>query len=76
MFEKGSVGRRITTLMNKIYETGTFPAAWKRSSFRMINDKSKGEIKDSVNYRDISILSALPKIHIGVLSGRMIVWIE
>jgi hypothetical protein len=64
----------ITTLMNKIYEMVTFPAVWK-SSFHMIN-KRNGELKDSVNYRDISLLSGLSEIYIGVLPGRMILWIE
>jgi hypothetical protein len=66
-------GKMITTVMNQIYGTATFPAVWKRTSFHMTN-KSKGEIKDSVNYKDVSLFSALLKIHIGMLSGRMVVW--
>jgi hypothetical protein len=60
----------VTKVMNKIYDAGNFPTAWKASFLLMIY-RSKGDIKCPSNYRDMSLLSALSKIYTGVLAARI-----
>jgi hypothetical protein len=61
--------------MNKIYETGKFPVAWKTSLLHLIY-KGKGDREDLANYRGIALLSILSKIYTGVLAKRLNDWIE
>jgi hypothetical protein len=64
-----------TKVMNKIYETGKFPVAWKTSLLHLIY-KGKGDREDAGNYRSIALLSTLSKIYTGVLAKRLNDWIE
>jgi hypothetical protein len=61
--------------MNKIYETGKFPVAWKTSVLHLIY-KGKGHREDPGNYRGTALLSTLSKIFTGVLAKRLNDWIE
>jgi hypothetical protein len=69
------IGKMITKVMNKIYETGKFPVAWKTSLLHVIN-KGKGDREDQGNYRGIALLSTLSKTYIGVLAKRLNDWTE
>jgi hypothetical protein len=65
----------ITKVMNKIYEAGKFPIAWKTSLLHLIH-KGKGDREDPGDYRGIALLSTLSKIYNGVLAKRLNDWIE
>jgi hypothetical protein len=56
--------------MNNIHKTGDFPLGWKTSMLHMIY-KGKGDKRDPVNYREISLLSTLSKVNMGVLARRL-----
>jgi hypothetical protein len=69
------IGKIVTKVMNKIYETGKFPVAWKTSLLHLIY-KGKGVSKDPGSYRGIALLSTLSKIYTRVLAKRLNDWFE
>jgi hypothetical protein len=69
------IGKIITKVMNKIYETGKFPIALKTRLLCIIY-KGKGDRKDPGNYKGIALLSALSKIYNRVLAKRLNDWTE
>jgi hypothetical protein len=48
--------------MNNIYETGDIPSGWKSNMLHLIYN-GKGDNRDPANYRGISLLSILLKVH-------------
>jgi hypothetical protein len=70
MIRNEEIGKIITKVMNKIYETGKFPVAWKTSLLHLIY-KGKKDREDPGNCRGIALLSTLSKIYTGVLAKRL-----
>jgi hypothetical protein len=56
----------IARVLNQIYETGKFPAPL--TSFVHMIHKGKGIMKDTADYRGISLLSTLSIIYTRVLA--------
>jgi hypothetical protein len=69
------IGKMITKVMNKIYETGKLPIAWQTIQLYLIY-KGKGDREDPGNYKCTALLSTLSKIYTGVLAKRLNDWIE
>ena len=62
----------LVKLFNAIYDTGVFPAAWRRSTIVPIH--KKGGVNLPENYRGISLTSVFSKIFTGVLNKRPQTW--
>ena len=64
----------VTSLFNKIFESGHFPEMWSKGIITPIH--KKGSIHDVGNYRGITLLSSFGKLFTRVLNNRLNSWSE
>lgn len=64
----------LTKLLNKMYDTGTFPLTWSESIIHPLH--KKGDINTPDNYRGISLLNVSSKIYSYILNKRLTEWVE
>lgn len=64
----------LTTIFNKIYETRTYPEAWRKGIIVPIF--KKGERNNPRNYRGITLMSSIAKIFSLCLRNRLNKWCE
>jgi hypothetical protein len=65
---------RTTEVFNALFVAGTVPKAWKDVVVSMLY--KKGDIRDSGNYRGISLMSIIAKVYEKVLVTRMTAFLE
>jgi hypothetical protein len=56
-------------LFNIIFDTGVLPQSWLNEIIKPIY-KNKGDVKDPMNYRPITIISCLGKLFTAILNAR------
>ena len=61
----------LTTLFNKILETGNFPDCWKESKVAFLKKPNKVDYTSPKSYRPISLLNDVSKIFERVLNNRL-----
>jgi hypothetical protein len=57
-------------LFNIIFDTGVLPQSWLNGIIKPIY-KNKGDVKDPMNYRPITIVSCLGKLFTAILNARL-----
>ena len=62
-------------LFNKVLDTGDVPSDWLRGIIVPIY-KNKGDRKDPVNYRGITLLSCVGKMFTSILNNRLACFIK
>ena len=64
----------LTKLLNKLYDSSSYPAEWCKSI--IIPIFKKGDENNPDNYRGISLLSIVSKVFTAVLNKRLYTWAE
>lgn len=62
------------SLINKCFEKGIIPSAWKKGVINPVPKSSTADSRDPLSYRGITITSSIYKLYCQVLSNRLTKW--
>ena len=66
----------LVKLFNVCFHTGTVPDQWSRGIIIPIPKNAKNDLRDSMNYRGITVACATYKLYCSVLNNRLTKWVE